>query len=156
MMKHVVASVAAIALAGAMSASAEEKDQEQLSGAGDGSDTRFTWDSEAAEKSLLLPQFSAVLRARDARLGVTVETTQVRLADNATASGDLGNCKHMPRPGSRFMTTRCFYPSTGERTLNDYQFRAEIEQMREQHARDFLEVAEYSLAYRRHLLNGGE
>jgi hypothetical protein len=62
-------------------------------------------------------------------------------------------CKHMAPPGSTIKRQRCFYETPGEAALNDFQFRAEIEQMLEQNARDFMEVAEYGDRYRRSLMD---
>ena len=122
-------------------------------------------------ESTLLPQINAVLAALMAKRagadssganvangpnGPEIELVEFdyrnsTLADARSDASAGPLCKHMAPPGSRIMRERCFYEAPGEAALNDYQFQEEIEQMREQNARDFLEVAEYGLAYRRSL-----
>ena len=155
-MKLVAASVITLSVVSAIPTYAEESSPQRLSSADDTAEVEFRWDSAAAAKSLLLPQIRAVYKALNASLAndrtVNVETTQVVLADNNTPSTKVDNCRHMALPGSRFMTTRCFYTSSSsEADFNDFQVRTDIEQMRRQRDLYFLEVAEYSLAYRRSL-----
>jgi hypothetical protein len=131
------------------------------------------WSDFRLAESTLAPQINAVFATRNSRrmiaspdanggAGEPVEMAAVTVnamdatATEASASGPrAGQCLHMAKPGSRIMRERCFYEDPGEAALNDYQFRAEIEQMLEQNARDFLEVAEYSLGYRRSLAEAG-
>jgi hypothetical protein len=117
------------------------------------------WSEFDDADSLLLPQVRAVFAALSSRKAaaddVEVEAISVAVADpdlRASNVSNAGNCKHLPLPNSRFMTERCFYQSEGQKSLDDYQYRMEIIQTREQNDRDFVEVAEYGLTYRRSML----
>jgi hypothetical protein len=116
--------------------------------------------------STLLPQINVVLAALIASKAgaqgssgvdeLAIEVVDVNAMDSTLAgvrSSAAGRslCRHMARPGSRIMRERCFDETAAEAAFNDYRYQREIEQMREQNARDFLEVAEYGLAYRRSL-----
>lgn len=112
------------------------------------------WKDAPGESSLASQAKAAAaahrLRVAAAR-GVSVETIDATMADSRPPAGDNGNCRHLPMPGSRFMRDRCFYESPGEAALNEYQYRREFEESFEKMQREFLDVAEYSLAYRRYL-----
>jgi hypothetical protein len=105
------------------------------------------------EESSLLAQARAATNSLRALIasedGVEVETIDATAtfaaASPAAAPEEQrdGYCQHLPRPGSRIMEERCFYPTRGEAALNDYQFRAEIEQIREQQALLFMENSEF-------------
>jgi hypothetical protein len=43
----------------------------------------------------------------------------------ADGNGSEG-CRFMANPGSRIHSLRCYYPSDGEKALNEYQFKDEI------------------------------
>ena len=118
-----------------------------------------TYWSAVTEDSSLVSQARAASAAQRARLaaarGVTVETVNVMFADSRPPqSGNNGFCQHVTaHPGSLFMRERCFYEGPAEAALNDYQIERDYEDFLQQQYRDFLEVAEYSLQYRRSLMN---
>jgi len=117
----------------------------------------FRWSDFASDVSTLRQQANAVyvaLRAREAaERGIEIDFVSIELADTDEAdSSRVGFCRHMGTPDSRIMRERCTYQSTDEKAFNDYQFREEIEQIREMQELMWLENAEYELAYRRSLM----
>jgi hypothetical protein len=104
---------------------------------------------QLGDDSTLLPQAvaaTASLRALiAAERGVEIETIDLTATGVAAAEPQRrdGNCKHLPLPGSRFMTERCFYETRGEEALNDYQLEQDIKENIYLHQLNFLEQAEY-------------
>jgi hypothetical protein len=107
--------------------------------------------SEPTYDGSLLTQAKAVLAALRARREVE---EQVRASDDASVATVLvdasaiagravtaaaSECRLMPMPGSRIMKERCYYPSDGERVLNDQQFREELRYMRDATIREQIE-----------------
>jgi hypothetical protein len=125
----------------------------QPAGAANAANTLWS-DFDPAE-STLLKQANAVyaaLRAREAvEQGIEMDTVLVTATDAGQDNTSVGNCRHLAEPGSLFMRERCFYETRGEAALNEFQYRMEREYIRDKQARDFLESAEYELAYRQSL-----
>jgi len=117
----------------------------------------FRWSDFAGEESTLRQHANAVyvaLRAREAaERGIELDVVSINLADaDQGDSSKTGFCRHMGTPDSRIMRERCTYQTSDEKAFNDYQFREEIEQIREMQELMWLENAEYELAYRRSLM----
>jgi hypothetical protein len=142
-MKLLRLAAVAIALGGFGVAQAEETNSQVL------------WSSFELSESSLFIQFNAVVSAwrerEAAKSGIPIENIDATVADNRQGVANPGNCKHLALPGSRFMTERCFYESPGEAALNEWQYSREMVEFQEQLERNFLEEAEYGLAYRRYL-----
>ena len=120
--------------------------------------TQQMWSSFDTTKSSLLPQARAVFRAlrRESEPEGGVEV--VRMAANNTVArteSDERFCRHMGTPDSRIMSRRCFDLSPSEAEFDKFQYQAEIEEAFRLQDEYFLEHAEYSLAYRRSLAQGG-
>lgn len=149
-------SAISVALFGSVSALADEADDPAIERSRTAASAPQPLWSEFTDESSLLSQAQAASAAHNRRVakarGVSLETIDATLmADAGTPAAENGNCKHLPLPGSRFMTERCFYETPGEAALNDYQFRREIQENIEQQQRNYLEIAGYSLGYRRSL-----
>jgi len=118
-------------------------------------DSPVLWSSFELSESSLFVQFNAVVSAwrerEAAERNIPIENIDATVADNSPGIDKAGNCKHLALPGSRFMTERCFYESPGEAALNEWQYSREMIEFQEQLERNFLEEAEYGLAYRRYL-----
>jgi hypothetical protein len=121
------------------------------------SEDRIGWALNAKASGSLLPQAQAIFAVLRKESGIhgdsPVEPTVLNVAASDDRPGEGirdGNgsqgCLRMPRPGSRIMETRCYYPSEGEQALNTYQFRQEIRFAIEQQRQFELQRAEAEAA----------
>jgi hypothetical protein len=143
-MRAFYASAASIALAGGLSANADDI------GAASGADDRTMASEDFSTgdgESTLLPQAKAVFAAIRQRTAPSAEGEQetvvdlgVKLAANEPDS--RRDCQTMPIPGSRIREMRCYTPTAGEAALNKYQFQEEIRQLRQQDAIRVMEQAQ--------------
>lgn len=118
-------------------------------------ETQFLWSNYDPSESTLLKQANAVyaaLRAREAaEQGIEIDTVTITAADAGQTTASAGNCRHLAEPGSLFMRERCFYETSAESAANEFQYRMEMQQNKALHDINFLESAEYEMAYRRFL-----
>jgi hypothetical protein len=155
-MKALRLTAASIALIGFGSSLADETlDNSATPADGASAPSRVLWSEYDPAESTLLKQANAVyaaLRAREAvEQGIEIDTVLVTAADAGQGNTGTGNCRHLAEPGSLFMRERCFYETRGEESLNEFQYRMEKQFIRDQQDRNFLESAEYELAYRQYL-----
>jgi hypothetical protein len=104
---------------------------------------KLLWTDFANEPSSLLPQAMAVIGALEGGMAdtdtVSITVVNVSALDDDPGTAGAGGCRVMPRPGSRIVEERCFYPTAVEQALNDYQFTEELRFMREAALRRQLE-----------------
>jgi len=147
--RYPVLTTISLVLAGSLSAFAEET-PEAAASATDVEKQRpaFRW-SDAKAESALLRQAQAVFAVLRAQAGLEnddVTIVTVANADSDTSSSS-DNCDLMPIPGSRIRAVRCYFPSEGEKALNQYQFQEEIRQTRQQ--QDILRMEQAEVDRRR-------
>jgi hypothetical protein len=156
-MKTLRLTAISIALLGYGTSVADESPENALDAPAGAQETssQLLWSDFDPGESTLLMQANAVyaaLRAREAaEQGIEVDTVTITTADAGQTTASAGNCRHLAEPGSLFMRERCFYETSAESAANEFQYRMEMQQNQELHDINFLESAEYEMAYRRFL-----
>jgi len=157
-MRFLTLAASTIALLGSAAAQAEESRLTPVSDATESetATTDFRWKDYPIDESSVMAQARAVymiLRAREAaEYGMRVVSTDAVdavIADGTELEADAGNCRRLTRPGSLFREQRCFYESPAEAALSEFQYEMERREMEDAMARQFLETAEYEMAFRK-------